>query len=98
VNTAEVTYLNVSGGKYGTIQDLVRAELLDSRFEDTVGQYKFYVKVSGEDYYASAFPATKKAGRYGYFSTADAVVRYATEKAPMCEPCFPDGQSGAPVQ
>ena len=32
INTAEVTYLSSAGGNFGTINDLVNAGLIDSRF------------------------------------------------------------------
>jgi hypothetical protein len=97
INTAEVTHLS-SKGKYGTIQDLIKAGLLDPRYGSQIWQYQYSVQVSGEDYIATARPISTEAGRFGYYSRADAVVRYALEKDATCDPCFPAGQSGAPVQ
>jgi hypothetical protein len=37
-------------------------------------------------------------GRFGYYSVPDAVVRYQNSAVTNCNPCFPSGQSGAPVQ
>ena len=64
--------------------------------------YTFIVQASGTNYTAFAIPTSTNAGRYGYYSTPDAVVRYGTGSAPftasLCNPCFPTGQSGNPVQ
>jgi type IV pilus assembly protein PilA len=99
VNTAEVTYLSSAGGNYGSITDLVTAGLLDTRFNSTqVSGYAFTVTASGSDYTANATPTSINAGRYGYFSLPDAVVRYQSATSTNCNPCFPNGQSGAPVQ
>jgi prepilin-type N-terminal cleavage/methylation domain-containing protein len=98
VNTAEVTYLSSAGGNYGDIPDLVAAGLLDSRFPGPVSGYLFTMTVSGSDYTANATPTSTNSGRYGYFSVPDAVVRYQTTAGGNCVPCFPAGQSGAPVQ
>src|SRR4051794_34244952 len=93
INTAEVTYLSSNGGNYGTITNLVSAGLLDSRFNGTVGGYSYTVVASAGDYTATAVPATSNAGRYGYYSVPDAVVRYSTATS-----LAPAGQAGNPVQ
>src|SRR5262245_19940091 len=102
VNTAEVTYLSSCGGSYGTIAGLVAAGLLDSRFNTSVSGYIFSIVASGTDYTASATPTSTNAGRYGYYSTPDAVVRYQTSAGGTCSPCFPTvngtAMSGQPVQ
>jgi type IV pilus assembly protein PilA len=98
INTAEVTYLSSNGGNYGSIPELITAGLLDNRFATSVSGYTFSVTASGSDYTANATPTSTNAGRYGYFSTPDAVVRYQTATGATCNPCFPTGQSGAPVQ
>jgi len=98
INTAEVTYLSSSEGKYGSVPELITSGLIDERFAKVVSGYQFQVTVSGEDYTATAMPTTKDAGRFGYFSTPDAVIRYATAVTATCIPCFPADQSGAPVQ
>jgi type IV pilus assembly protein PilA len=98
INTAEVTYLSSAGGNYGTISDLISAGLIDSRFANPVAGYSFTVNASGADYTVNALPTATNSGRYGYYSLPDAVVRYQGGTVPNCTPCFPSGQSGAPVQ
>ena len=98
VNTAEVTYLSSGSTSYGAITNLVASGLLDSRFNSSVSGYNFAVTASGTDYTATATPTSTNAGRYGYFSTPDAVVRYQTSSGGNCVPCFPGALSGTPVQ
>jgi type IV pilus assembly protein PilA len=98
INTAEVTYLSSAAGNYGSISDLIAAGLIDSRFTNAVSGYSFTVTASGSDYTANAFPISINSGRYGYYSVPDAVVRFQPSPATNCSPCFPGGQSGAPVQ
>src|SRR6185503_13924975 len=75
INTAEVTYLSSSGGNYGTMQNMVEAGLLDSSFLSVKAGYSFNIVRNGPDYHATAVPATS--GRWGVYSTPDAVVRYS---------------------
>src|SRR5262249_33619980 len=96
INTAEVTYLSSAGGNYGTVTNLITAGLLDTRFATSVSGYTFNVQASQTDYTAFATPTSTNAGRYGYYSTPDAVVRYQTATGTTCNPCFPTGMSGAP--
>lgn len=98
INTAEVTYLSSNAGNYGSIPELITAGLLDSRFSAAVSGYSFTVTAAGSDYTAVAFPTSANSGRFGYFALPDAVIRYAAATATNCTPCFPTGQSGAPVQ
>jgi prepilin-type N-terminal cleavage/methylation domain-containing protein len=100
INTAQITYLSSAGGKYGDITMLVTAGLLDSRFANTattpLSGYTFAVTLSGTptgtDYVAAANPASTSTGRWGYYSSPDAVVRYTTDTA-----LAPSGQAGQPV-
>ena len=98
INTAEVTYLSSNGGAYGSIGFLITQGLLDSRFSGSVSGYNFTVTATGPDYTANASPSSVNAGRFGYFATPDAVVRYATNTSASCTPCYPTGMSGTPVQ
>src|SRR4051812_44616232 len=98
VNTAEVTYLSSNQGAYGSIPQLITQGLLDNRFSGSVSGYNFTVTASGTDYTASAAPTSTNAGRFGYYSTPDAVVRYSTQTSATCTPCFPGTLSGNPVQ
>jgi hypothetical protein len=100
INRAQVNFHTSRKGSYGTIQELVRAGLLDETFQGPKDGYVFNMSVSrdGKEYTAAASPTTTKTGRYGFYSLPDAVVRYATRRAGQCEPCFPEGWGGTPVQ
>src|ERR1700675_3177561 len=78
INTAQVTYLSSNGGNYGAAPGLVSGRLLDSRLNGTVSGYVYTVTNSGADYTANATPAASNTVRYGYYSTPDGVVRFAT--------------------
>jgi type IV pilus assembly protein PilA len=98
VNTAEITYLSSNQGSFGGIPELITQGLLDSRFAGSVSGYSFTVTASGSDYTVSATPTSTNSGRFGYYSTPDAVIRYATQSSATCVPCFPPNLSGNPVQ
>ena len=98
INSAEVTYLSSAGGNFGDVTNLIAAGLIDSRFTGAVSGYTFVVTTSTSDYTAVATPTSTNSGRYGYFSTPDAVVRYASATSGTCNPCYPTGMSGSPVQ
>ena len=93
INNAQFTYVLSSSGNFGTIAQLVGAGLLDSRFSGPMSGYTFNVSTSGSDYTATADPASTSAGRYGYYSTPDAVIRYSTNITEA-----PSGQAGNPVR
>jgi hypothetical protein len=93
INTALVTYLSSANGKYGNLQDLVQAGLLDRTFMEAKSGFHFSIISIGSEYAAAAIPASPATGRFGYFSSPDAVVRYST-----FEPLAPPQQSGRPVQ
>jgi prepilin-type N-terminal cleavage/methylation domain-containing protein len=97
INTAEVTYLSSNQGNYGDVTSLISQGLLDNRFGGSVSGYTFVVTASGTDYTVVATPTSTNAGRYGYFSLPDAVIRYQTTTNTTCNPCFPTNQSGQPV-
>jgi hypothetical protein len=78
INTAEVTYLSSSGGSYGSMTDLIAAQLLDDTFTGTKAGYNYSITLDATSYTAEAVPASTKTGRYGYYSGTDAVVRYST--------------------
>src|SRR5437879_11948743 len=98
VNTAQITYLSSNQGSYGTIAELITQGLLDTRFAGSVSGYNFTVAASGSDYTVTATPTSTNAGRFGYYSSPDAVIRYATYQGGNCTPCYPGTLSGAPVQ
>jgi hypothetical protein len=97
INTAEVTYQADHNDTYGTIPELISAGVLDARFESSVSGYVYNVTVSDRDYTVTALPVSTKAGKYGYYSASDAVVRYARTVTKTCKPCYPRGMSGEPV-
>ena len=100
INTAEVTYLSSNQGSYGDVISLVSQGLLDNRFTGSVSGYGYTVTASGTDYTVTAMPTSANAGRFGYYSLPDAVIRYSTQTTGCGGPggnCFPNGQSGAPV-
>jgi prepilin-type N-terminal cleavage/methylation domain-containing protein len=100
INTAEVTYLSSNQGNYGDIISLVSQGLLDNRFTSSVSGYTYTVSASGSSYTTTAMPTSANAGRFGYYSLPDAVIRYSTATSGCGGPggnCFPTGQSGVPV-
>ena len=99
INTAQVTYSSNNGGKYGALPELVAAGLLDDRFvsEQGIGGYHFSISVGPQSYTAYATPDLGRTsdpdGKFGYFSSEDAVVHYSTTVT-----LAPEGQAGQPVQ
>jgi prepilin-type N-terminal cleavage/methylation domain-containing protein len=98
INTAEVTYLTSNQGSYGDIPSLITQGLLDARFSASVSGYHFNVTTSAGNYTVNADPTSMNAGRFGYYSGPDAVIRYATYQDSNCNPCYPSVLSGNPVQ
>ena len=98
INSAEVTYLSSNQGSYGDLPSLITQGLIDGRFAGSVSGYNFTVTASGSNYTTNADPTSTNAGRFGYFSAPDAVLRYATYQGGNCVPCYPGSLSGAPVQ
>jgi hypothetical protein len=94
INTAQVTYLSSSGGRYGSIADLIAAGLLDDTFTGIKAGYKYYIMLNatGSGYTADALPVSTNTVRSGYYSHPDAVVRYSTNAL-----LAPAGQSGRSV-
>jgi type IV pilus assembly protein PilA len=99
INTAEITYISSSGGFYTDLATLASAGpsggLLDSRFTaNPVQGYNYTLTLSSakDDYTIFAAPAGNN-GRWGYYSTPDAVIRYSTQSA-----LAPTNQAGMPVQ
>ena len=99
LNTAEVTYLSSTGGLYGDIPALIAAQLVDDTFDTTStpkSGYNYSVVLSGTpagtNYSAYAQRASNNTGRYSYYSSPDAVVRYSTMATDA-----PAGKSGMAV-
>jgi len=98
INTAEVTYLSSNQGVYGDMPSLIAQGLIDARFSGSVSGYSFVVSAAGSNYTVNADPTSTNAGRFGYYSLPDAVIRYASYQGGNCTPCYPTGLSAAPVQ
>jgi hypothetical protein len=85
INTAQVTYLSMSGGSYGTLSELARVGLVPD-FEGTYGGYRYQVTLGEGDYTATASPVghSPNEGCWEYFSTTNALILYSTDpsKAP----------------
>jgi hypothetical protein len=95
ISTAEVVYVQSSGGRFGSIADLIKEGLLDERFgRGDLNGYSFAVIADQAGYTATATPLSSNSprGMYGYYSTSDAVVRYSTN--PLLAP---KDLSGSPV-
>ena len=92
LNTAQVTYLS-TGGNYATLAGLIADRLVDEGFAGTKAGYRYTIVASGADYTAEAVPVSVNTGRYGYYSTPDAVIRYSTNVS-----LAPAGQAGRAVR
>jgi type IV pilus assembly protein PilA len=98
LNTAQVTYLSSAAGSYGDMAGLIAEKLIDDTFDTTTRPkagylYTITLGSSNQDYTIDAIPAASNSGRYGYYSTPDAVVRYSTDPA-----LAPTGFAGKSVQ
>ena len=88
INTAEVTYISIANGRYGTLSDLVREGLLDTSFEKPSGRHYAYTVVPDSNRYrATATPTdpySPAQGCWEYYSIEDALVQYSNDpqKAP----------------
>jgi type II secretory pathway pseudopilin PulG len=92
IAVAERTYIR-SQRNYGDLAALIRAGLLDSRFNAPVSGYQFSIAVTAGNFTAVANPVSSNTGRYGYLITSDGMVRYSAAAA-----LAPPGQAGKPVQ
>jgi type II secretory pathway pseudopilin PulG len=81
INTAEVSYLATNNGRYGNLEELIDAGLLDTRFRSDVSGYKFTIEASAAEYVAEATPNSPNTGRFAYFSKEDGVVRYSLDQS-----------------
>jgi hypothetical protein len=92
INTAQVTYLTTNG-RFGNLQQLMSAGLLDSSFAGGRGGFSYSVVTNGREYAIVATPSNAGSGQYGFFSTPDGVIRYSA-----FEMLAPPRQGGNPVQ
>lgn len=93
INTAEVTYLSISQGNFGTMSQMIDAKLLPETFRGTVNGFNFGLINVGSDFVVAAIPNDSGSARYGFYVTPDGVVRYSTIDA-----LAPTGRNGSPVQ
>ena len=99
IDTAQATFASMHDGRYGSLSELIEANLIERRLEEgPVAGYRFNVTVSEQDYLTTATPISKQAGRFGYTSNRDAVIRYQDKATATCTPCFPRNKAGAPVR
>jgi type II secretory pathway pseudopilin PulG len=82
-----------SNGRYGDLQALISARLLDDSFTGQQAGYYFRIETSGEDYTATATPVTPNTGRYEYFSNSDTIIHYSSEPD-----LAPPGRAGEPLE
>jgi prepilin-type N-terminal cleavage/methylation domain-containing protein len=95
LNTAEVTYSS-STGTYGTIAEMVAAELLDDRYLDpNLSSYTITVALipGNLGYTAYATGVSTNSSRYDYYTTPDFVIRFSAAASRA-----PTGRAGLPVQ
>jgi prepilin-type N-terminal cleavage/methylation domain-containing protein len=95
LNTAEVTYSSTEG-TYGTINDLIVAELIDDRYLDP--NFSGYTITVALDpgllgYTAFATGVSTSSSRFDYYTTPDFVIRYTSVASRA-----PAGLAGTPVQ
>jgi prepilin-type N-terminal cleavage/methylation domain-containing protein len=98
INSVENSYISSNQGSFGTIPQLITAGMIDSRFAGSISGYTFTLDASGSTYTVAATPTSVNAGRFGYYSTPDGVIRYQTASSTTCLPCYPNNLSGSPVQ
>jgi Zn-dependent protease len=91
INAAQAKYL-ASRQKYGSLEELVSAGLLDPRMLDQNMGYRLQIETQKDSYIILASALTP-GGRYDYYSFSDAVVRYSSDSRKA-----PRGLSAAPVK
>ena len=85
IRNAEVNYISTSGsGKFGTLKQLIDAQLLDASFGDMKNGYKYEVRLSPPDnnsYEALATPSEYGfKGNRSFYMREDGVLRGADKK------------------
>jgi len=91
ITIAEETYQS-SNGRYGDLQSLISERLMDDSIRRGTAGYYFRIEISGDEYTATATPATPNTGRYEYFSTSDRVIHYSQDPD-----LAPPDQAGEPL-
>ena len=85
IRTAEINYMSTSGsGKFGTLKELIDAQMLDASFGDVKNGYKYEVRLGPPDnksYEALATPAEYGLkGNRSFYIGEDGVLRGADKK------------------
>ena len=85
VKNAEVTYLSTSGsGEFGTMKQLIDAQLLDASFGEVKNGYKYEVRLrspENKSYEALATPTEYGVnGNRSFYTSSDGVLRGADKK------------------
>ncbi len=85
IKNAEVTYLSTSGSaEFGTLKQLIDAQLLDASFGEVKSGYKYQVRLTSPDnksYEALATPTEYGfKGNRSFYMSADGVLRGADKK------------------
>jgi hypothetical protein len=78
INTAQIVFLSISGGRYGSIEEMIGAKLLDDSFRSVKSGFNYSVTAAASGYAATAIPTNPAMGRYGFYAVPDAIVRYST--------------------
>jgi hypothetical protein len=92
VNTAEVTFL-AAGTHFATIEELMAAGLLDSRFRQVADGYRFRIQTDRDKYHIDVTPSASSTGRYAYQSDQTGVIRYSDRPE-----LAPRGMAGKPLR
>jgi len=92
ITTAEVAFLSMNKGNFGTMSQMIDAQLLPETFRGTVNGFNYGVISVGSEFVVAAIPNDPGSARYGFYVAPDGLVRYST-----IESLAPAGRSGAPV-
>jgi hypothetical protein len=65
--------------RYGSIPDLVSADLLDKRFRATVSGYRFNIYLTDSGYVATAVAEPRRNGRYDYFINNEGLIHFSPD-------------------
>ena len=82
IAAAETSYQS-SNDAYGSLEQLIKAGLIGSRYRGTVAGYRFGVDVptDGKTFGARAIRVSPQDGRYDYIVEPDGIVRYSADAA-----------------
>jgi hypothetical protein len=93
LNLALSVLRDVNNGRYGDIESLIAARMIDNNYRALFYGYRFFVIPHTNGYSAVAIPENSESGRYAYYTSRDRVVRYST-----FAPWAPPGQNGNPAK